>query len=365
MSDLAFRRNILVQALIIMDFLLALSPKSKEKLGAIKTPNKSVLYSDQVLSEEDAKWASEMKRSIADYLKQGPEGPYFYRMVETVLSRDKNWVRWKIENCPTIELPPVSPEVFNETRRSIAKLTATKRLRATPMGSLPLDFLEDDEEADPLEKFKSEDRYALPDLESYKRGIADDDFEISMPTNNETKAAAIEGKASKSWRALRIASKTKLAVFDKIDNDDKIDVIFENATAEQEADPAGADGSAIFPEDFRPIVIVDAAGKISELVPHLITRHPGTFARVPTHVTRKASEGETNGKNCFFLDTQNFNMMRDGDQFLAFTENDDWSQGTSRRSVESISDGGKVPVMEMDDEVSAYSGFPLCYIKLL
>lgn len=359
MSDLAFRRNILVQALIIMDFLLALSPKSKEKLGTIKTPNKSVLYSDQVLSEEDAKWAVEMKRSIADYLKQGPEGPYFYRMVETVLSRDKNWVRWKIENCPTIELPPVSPEIFNETRRSLAKLTATKRLRATPMGSLPLDFLEDDEEADPLEKFKSRDRYTLPDLDSYKRGIADDDFEITMPTNNETKAAAMEGKASKSWRALRIASKTKLAVFDKIDSDDKIDIIFEeNATAEQEADPAGANGNAIFPEDFRPIVIVDAAGKVSGLATDLITQHSGTFARVPAHITRKANDGETNGKDYFFVDTQKFNMMRDGDQFLAFTENDDWNQGTSRRSVESISEGGKVPVLEMDDEVSAPSGFP-------
>jgi hypothetical protein len=36
-----------------MDFLLSLSSTSKEKLSTIKQPNKSVVYLDQQLSEED------------------------------------------------------------------------------------------------------------------------------------------------------------------------------------------------------------------------------------------------------------------------------------------------------------------------
>jgi THO complex subunit 1 len=36
-----------------MDFLLSLSPKAKEKLANIKAQNKSVMYQEQVLSEED------------------------------------------------------------------------------------------------------------------------------------------------------------------------------------------------------------------------------------------------------------------------------------------------------------------------
>lgn len=52
-SDLSFRRNILVQAYIILEFLLSLSAKAKEKLATIKTQNKSVMYMDQTLSEED------------------------------------------------------------------------------------------------------------------------------------------------------------------------------------------------------------------------------------------------------------------------------------------------------------------------
>ncbi len=36
-----------------MDFLVSLSPKAKEKLTNIKAQNKSVMYQEQVLSEED------------------------------------------------------------------------------------------------------------------------------------------------------------------------------------------------------------------------------------------------------------------------------------------------------------------------
>ncbi len=49
-SDLAFRRHILVQALILLDFLLSLTPKAKKKLE--HTSNKSVLYS-YTLNEEN------------------------------------------------------------------------------------------------------------------------------------------------------------------------------------------------------------------------------------------------------------------------------------------------------------------------
>ena len=52
-SDLSFRRNVLVQALIIMDFLLSLSAKAKEKLAAAKVHNKSVMYLDQRLGDEE------------------------------------------------------------------------------------------------------------------------------------------------------------------------------------------------------------------------------------------------------------------------------------------------------------------------
>ncbi|KAL2020354.1 hypothetical protein VTK56DRAFT_8483 [Thermocarpiscus australiensis] len=355
-SDLAFRRNVLVQALIIMEFLLSLSPKAKEKLSSVKNPNKSVTYSDQQLSEEDTKWVTDMKEAIVEYLKQGVEGPYFNRMVDTVLSRDKNWVRWKIENCPSIELPPLSPEIFVEARSHAGRLAATKRLRATPMGSLSLDFLGDEDEKTAMEKLKDPERYSLPELSSLRRGIADDDFEIEMPTNDETKARAIEGKASKTWRALRIASKFKLSTFDKLDEDDKIDIIFEEKTVQETEDSQDAvNGDAVFPEDRRAIVIVDAAGNPesqSDIVKQLIAQHARVFTKVPAHVTRKPRDGEVNGQDYHFVDAQTFNVMRDGDQFLEYSERGDDARGTSKRVVEGIMDNDRIPVMELDRDGS-------------
>ncbi|KAF6814376.1 hypothetical protein CSOJ01_04099 [Colletotrichum sojae] len=353
MSDISFRRHILVQALIIMDFLLSLSSRVKEKLAG-NAQNKSVIYMGQVLSDEDAKWATEMKKTIVEkYLKHGVDGPYFCRVVETVLARDKNWVRWKSENCPSIELPPVSPDTFLEAKKAAQRTTTKKRLRSLPMGSLPLGFLEDGEEENAMQKLKTRERYSLPELESFKRKIADDDFEIEMPTNNQTKAAAIESKASKSWRALRIASKTRLALFDKIEDPDKIDAIFEDLVDADEGDEATEEvvNSGNVPEDRRLIVLSGppAVGK-SSLFRLLVERHPGAFARVPRHTTRKPQEGEIQGQDFHFVDSQAFNMLRDGDALLEFTSIDDEDFGTSRKAVEVVSEGGKVPVVYMDIE---------------
>lgn len=99
-----------------------------------------------------------MRSDIATYLQQGPEGKFYYRMVDTVLSRDKNWVRWKAEGCPPIERPVVSAEDFVNARNGAQKACANRRLRATPMGSLDLKFLSDAESLDGLEKLKDPER---------------------------------------------------------------------------------------------------------------------------------------------------------------------------------------------------------------
>lgn len=218
----------LVQALIIMDFLLSLSIAAKEKLTSVQVINKSVAYLDQALSEEDIKWASEMKSDVTEYLKSAHDGQFFYRMVETILSRDKNWVRWKIENCPPIERPAVSSQEWTKAMDE-AKVNATsKRIRPNTMHPLSLDFLKDDDDDKAVEELKNPKRFKLPDVKSFKRGIQEADLEIEMPLTDKSKAEAIETKASMSWRALRIASRTKLRLFDRLDSYEDISILFED-----------------------------------------------------------------------------------------------------------------------------------------
>ena len=154
-SDLAFQRHILVQALILIDFMLSLTAKARKKLEY--TSNKSVLY-NFTLDEDNSKWASTMRSSIAAYLQDGLEGKFYFRMVDTVLSRDKNWVHWKAEGCPPIERNPVSADDFAEAEKGAQKACANKRLRPMPMGSLDLSFLSDGGDADGMEKLKAPER---------------------------------------------------------------------------------------------------------------------------------------------------------------------------------------------------------------
>ncbi|KAH8686704.1 THO complex subunit 1 transcription elongation factor-domain-containing protein [Ilyonectria robusta] len=357
-SDLSFRRHILVQALIIIDFLLSLSAQSREKLSAAASTNKAVMYIDQILSEDDTKWANDMKRTIADYLRQGSDGPYFYRMVETVLARDKNWVRWKIEGCHPIKRDPVSPANFIEAKGTVQRTATSKRLRAVPMGSVPLDFLRDEDEETAMERLKADERCQIPELNSFKRKIADDDFEIEMPTNDQTKAAAIAGKASKSWRALRIAARTKLAAFDKIDDPKKIDIVFEELTegddAEDTSEPTANDED--MPTDRDPIVISGPlAGGKSTLIEKLMEEHKGVFATVVRHTTREPLDGEVRGKTFHFVKAQEFNQLRDGDRLIESGTRDKFDYGTSTKAIDAVTEAGRVPIIELDLEAAQYA----------
>lgn len=302
-----------------------------------------------------------MKQKISDYLRPTSEGQYFFRMVDTVLMRDKNWVAWKMTGCPPIERDPVDPDTFVEARGTVQKIATSKRLRPVPMGSVSLDFLrgiEDGDEA--METLKRPERYELPELDDFKRKIADDDFEIDMPTNDETKAAAIAGKSSKSWRALRIAGRYKLAMFDKIDDPKKVNIIFEEATdiidADEDAEPAA--GEDQMPTNRDPIVIagLSCVGK-STLVEKLRELHKGVFDTVVRHAVRDAAEGETDGKTFHFVKAQEFNQLRDGDRLVEYGTRDGVDYGTSTKAIDAVTESGKVPIIELDLEV--------CPIRLL
>jgi THO complex subunit 1 len=230
-SDTAFRRHVLVQALILIDFMLSLTPTSKARLA--DATNKSVLYGF-VLNEEQAKWASEMRRSIEGYLREGDGGNFYFRMVDTVLSRDKNWVRWKAEGCPPIERPAVSVPDYIQAREHATKAYANKRLRPSPMGSLDLMFLSDSEALANIERLKESDRVAVPSADSLMMGIMDDEMDIDMAQTTDDKGTAEKAKSSKTWRLLRLSVKTKLARFDKFKDGENLNALFESPEA-----PAG------------------------------------------------------------------------------------------------------------------------------
>ena len=91
----------------------------------------AVEYTSRRLTKNvQEKWATKTRSLISEYLQPNFEGRLFMRLVETILTRDKNWVQWKAENCLSFEKLPV-PEEEVETSMEQA-LDASRPTRAYP-----------------------------------------------------------------------------------------------------------------------------------------------------------------------------------------------------------------------------------------
>lgn len=106
-------------------------------------------------------WALGIKTAIANYLQEGPDGKFYYRMVDTVLSRDKNWVRWKMENCQPFTRERVRTQDFLQAKSGAQRAIQVKK-PSKPMG-IPssLNFLYNDEAERGLTQLRQPERCVL------------------------------------------------------------------------------------------------------------------------------------------------------------------------------------------------------------
>ena len=120
-------------------------------------------------------------------------------MVETVLSRDKNWVRWKAESCPKISRKPVSAAKYLESQQNLVDLTAKKPMPA-PMGASDFSFLNQPASIESLKY--PEKRFRSPSMAEYYKLIQMDELDLDFAGEEERKEIE-ERKAGRVWRALR------------------------------------------------------------------------------------------------------------------------------------------------------------------
>ncbi|KAI1816071.1 THO complex subunit 1 transcription elongation factor-domain-containing protein [Poronia punctata] len=347
-SDLYFRRHILIQAFIILDFLLSLTPQARAKIANVQQ-NRSVVYADKNLLEEDAKWARGMKDRITSYITADLDGFFFLRAVESVISRDKGWVRWKVENCPPIERPSVTPAEFNEAKANAKRLATSRRPKAG-LNSLSLAFMDEKDSPRALEELKDPAKWKLPDLSEFKDKLAANELDLDFAKNEKEKTQLLEARASLTWRALRIARRTKLSTFDKIEDWKKTDAIFQELDAEETRQE---EVTGQRPENTKPIILSGPSGVgKSTLVTMLLDRQQGVFERVIRHTTRSPREGEVDGQDFHFVDTKAFNTMRDGDYLLEYSNSDGVDYGTSRTLVNGLEESGKIAVIQLAPEAA-------------
>lgn len=216
LSDLAFQRHILVQAMILIDFLLSLTEKAKKRLASLTVTNKSLLYAF-TLNEEDTQWATSTRSAIREGLESRDDGRQYCRMVETVLSRDKNWVRWKVESCPSIVRGPVNTEEELQARKAVARATQPRRILENAQSNIDLGFLEEGTGGG-LDALKDPSRYTIPSLEQLVDQIKMEKLDAEMAMTDEEKAQIDTAIMNAKWRALRQARAANLALLDKVES---------------------------------------------------------------------------------------------------------------------------------------------------
>nr|KAJ3420523.1 hypothetical protein HK105_005558 [Polyrhizophydium stewartii] len=216
LKDPLFRRQILVQVLITLQFLAGLYPDEKERVLKDITSknlqfNKLVLYSYSLTQAQEA-WIKESRDRVYLALEKiPPRGKQSFRAVYEVLTNERNWIRWKQESCPSYERPAVPFEQALKRRKAEVSL-------ATNPASLGNDELTSlwarGSDLDEVLRFKAK-RSCVPALDQQLREL---DYQVE--DDGETLAEGVEDAAyvhynnlRYNWLTFRIAVKSHMQLF--------------------------------------------------------------------------------------------------------------------------------------------------------
>lgn len=191
LSDSNFRRHILLQYLILFQYLK----------GQVKFKS-----SGCVLNDDQTTWIEETTKLVYQLLREiPPDGDKFATMVEHILNTEENWNGWKNEGCPS----------FVKERTVDDKPKRPTRKRQAPedfLGKGPDSkiFMGNDEltrlwnlNHDNMEACKSDSREFMPSLDEFFAEAIEQADPANM-VEDEYKAVR---NPNYGWRALRLLSR--------------------------------------------------------------------------------------------------------------------------------------------------------------
>nr|XP_054501718.1 THO complex subunit 1 isoform X2 [Agelaius phoeniceus] len=191
LSDSNFRRHILLQYLILFQYLK----------GQVKFKS-----SNYVLTDEQSLWIEDTTKAVYQLLSENPpDGERFSKMVEHILNTEENWNSWKNEGCPSFvkERPPDSKPMRPVRKRPapedfLGKGSNKKILMGNEELTRLWNLCPDN-----MEACKSESREYMPTLEEF----FEEAIEQADPENMvENKYKAVNN-SNYGWRALRLLAR--------------------------------------------------------------------------------------------------------------------------------------------------------------
>ncbi|KAI7876822.1 hypothetical protein K492DRAFT_172255 [Lichtheimia hyalospora FSU 10163] len=118
-EDTRFRRNVIVQFLILFQYLSGFKSSEKERtqklLSARGATKQSLVQPVFTLEGDQLQWVKDTKYAMLDLLETTkPHGPMYTDIVLTLLRHERNWIIWKASGCPDFEKHPVDTKVLQD-----------------------------------------------------------------------------------------------------------------------------------------------------------------------------------------------------------------------------------------------------------
>ncbi|KND05198.1 uncharacterized protein SPPG_00858 [Spizellomyces punctatus DAOM BR117] len=116
LRDPYFRRQILAQFSIILQYLSVLTQDEKDKVAKEFAENKDSILNKAVqqaytLTSEQEAWVKDARnRAYSVSEATYPYGKLFARNLSTVITHERNWIEWKNRSCQTFETPRIKVE---------------------------------------------------------------------------------------------------------------------------------------------------------------------------------------------------------------------------------------------------------------
>uniref|UniRef100_I3JSL8 THO complex 1 n=1 Tax=Oreochromis niloticus TaxID=8128 RepID=I3JSL8_ORENI len=189
LSDSNFRRHILLQYLILFQYLK----------GQVKFKSSSC-----VLNDDQAAWIEETTKLVYQLLREiPPDGDKFAAMVEHILNTEENWNAWKNEGCPSfVKERYSSPKRPTRKRQAPEDFLGKGPDRKIFMGNDELTRLWNLNH-DNMEACKSDSREFMPSLDEFFAEA----IEQADPANMVEEEYKVVRNANYGWRALRLLSR--------------------------------------------------------------------------------------------------------------------------------------------------------------
>ncbi|GAA5836922.1 hypothetical protein JCM9279_007702 [Rhodotorula babjevae] len=222
LSDPSFRRQILVQLLILFQYLLSLTPSARARTARLPVTNQPAL-SPFVLGPDDEKWVRELRSRTLDEMDDMQGGRRFRKAVMVVLTREQNWTDWKLRSCQPFTKPALATADVSAAARARHKALARRPKRFPyALGNPRLDRLW---------------RHNTTSLDGFQPSVGADDLSsLLAPTGAYSQslaalrrlrsagpsapagalASAEAAHQAAQWRAVRAAATSELRFFGRI-----------------------------------------------------------------------------------------------------------------------------------------------------